>query len=138
MIIDQPPIRPTVRYQQQDRDTTSTPPETASDRWCQPFLDVDPSEKVLRIEDPCLRLRHEEDACGRVKAKLIDSPTLTVVVKADLLPGQPASIGQPVRIALDQLRMISIQEPVQLTASPSDSQVDARVQLGEHTFDISD
>jgi hypothetical protein len=85
-----------------------------------PRLDVERSQRLLRINERRLDLDDEQHELNRVPRDQVDPSTVPVVVEADLTPDIPSIGRQTGGTVGAQLRVVGVEEPIDLYSLPPD------------------
>lgn len=132
MSVDPPTIGLAVRDDDPDRDSDGAldlPAEAPGYFRRQPSFPVDRTHELIEVCDIGLELDDEQGATPWMPGEDVDDSALTVDCKRHLRRRDPVgqlaeALGDP----LVQCRMTSIEEPVEIPASPSRNKVNANVE----------
>ncbi len=133
MILDASAVRAPFGDDQPSGNDSREPAPLTSDSRCEPRFPIENSEKFLHINDLRLDLDHEQRPRRFVPSQKIDPAPVGVESKGHLRSNCPSSdFAEPACDGALENGVPSVQEPVELAASPSGKDVEPNVEDGSH------
>ena len=124
---------------QESTNDRGTPPEATGDHdGRESLLDVEPTDGVIDPNELGLDLDDEGRPSLRAQRQDVDRTTLPELGERDLHVHLPAEVHQVSREGADQSRMVLIDDPVHLAATPRDGGEVSGVDGGEDQADRPD
>jgi hypothetical protein len=127
-------IRPRIRHHERGHDPTRRPPEATGNPIRHAYLFVRLRHRLPRLEDAGLQFGDQEDTGSRIEREVVDAPPVPVLVVGHLTARHPP-LRPELRPPLTELRMICIEQPVELAATPHDGDDEATIQCLHDPFE---
>jgi hypothetical protein len=106
------------------------PAQVTRDQWREPRLHIEAAERILHVAQGGLDFDDQQDALDGLEGQDVVSSPISEMIEADLHSNEPASRFKERGDRFLERGVISIQQAVQLFASPDDLQAQMRVEAG--------